>query len=96
MTTRDSGLGDCFALAFQSSAAAAAGLRDLARFCLRVREGPGPRSTVINGSDLLRRWVDDPAATPADLEADDGPPTKAAGAAGARGGAFFTDGIHRV
>jgi uncharacterized protein YbbC (DUF1343 family) len=24
---------------------------------------------VINGSDLLRRWVDDPAATPADLEA---------------------------
>jgi uncharacterized protein YbbC (DUF1343 family) len=23
---------------------------------------------VINGSDLLRRWVDDPAATPADLE----------------------------
>jgi uncharacterized protein YbbC (DUF1343 family) len=24
---------------------------------------------VINGSDLLRRWVDDPQATPADLEA---------------------------
>jgi uncharacterized protein YbbC (DUF1343 family) len=24
---------------------------------------------VINGGDLLRRWVDDPAATPADLEA---------------------------
>ena len=24
---------------------------------------------VINGSDLLRRWVDDPAATPRDLEA---------------------------
>jgi uncharacterized protein YbbC (DUF1343 family) len=24
---------------------------------------------VINGSDLLRRWVDDPAATPADLDA---------------------------
>jgi uncharacterized protein YbbC (DUF1343 family) len=24
---------------------------------------------VLNGSDLLRRWVDDPAATPADLEA---------------------------
>jgi uncharacterized protein YbbC (DUF1343 family) len=24
---------------------------------------------VINGSELLRRWVDDPAATPADLEA---------------------------
>jgi hypothetical protein len=24
---------------------------------------------VINESDLLRRWVDDPAATPADLEA---------------------------
>ena len=24
---------------------------------------------MINGSDLLRRWVDDPAATPADLEA---------------------------
>jgi uncharacterized protein YbbC (DUF1343 family) len=24
---------------------------------------------VINGTDLLRRWVDDPAATPADLEA---------------------------
>jgi hypothetical protein len=24
---------------------------------------------VINGSDLLRRWVDDAAATPADLEA---------------------------
>jgi hypothetical protein len=23
---------------------------------------------VINGGDLLRRWVDDPAATPADLE----------------------------
>ena len=23
---------------------------------------------VINGSDLLRRWVDDPAATPADLD----------------------------
>ena len=23
---------------------------------------------MINGSDLLRRWVDDPAATPADLE----------------------------
>ncbi len=24
---------------------------------------------VINGSDLLRRWVDDPGATPADLDA---------------------------
>jgi hypothetical protein len=24
---------------------------------------------VITGSELLRRWVDDPAATPADLEA---------------------------
>jgi len=24
---------------------------------------------IINGSDLLRRWVDDPAATPADLDA---------------------------
>jgi uncharacterized protein YbbC (DUF1343 family) len=24
---------------------------------------------VINGSDLLRRWVDDPAAMPADLDA---------------------------
>jgi len=24
---------------------------------------------VLNGSDLLRRWVDDPAATPADLDA---------------------------
>jgi len=24
---------------------------------------------LINGSDLLRRWVDDPAATPADLDA---------------------------
>src|SRR5690606_36238145 len=24
---------------------------------------------VINGSDLLRKWVDDPAATPADLDA---------------------------
>ena len=24
---------------------------------------------MINGSDLLRRWVDDPAATLADLEA---------------------------
>jgi uncharacterized protein YbbC (DUF1343 family) len=23
---------------------------------------------VINGSDLLRRWVDDPSATPADLD----------------------------
>jgi len=28
---------------------------------------------VINGSELLRRWVDDPAATPADLEALTGP-----------------------
>jgi uncharacterized protein YbbC (DUF1343 family) len=28
-----------------------------------------PAIDVINGSDLLRRWVDDPAATPADLEA---------------------------
>jgi hypothetical protein len=24
---------------------------------------------VINGSDLLRKWVDDPAAMPADLDA---------------------------
>jgi uncharacterized protein YbbC (DUF1343 family) len=24
---------------------------------------------VINGSEILRRWVDDPAATPADLDA---------------------------
>ena len=24
---------------------------------------------VINGSELLRQWVDDPAATPADLDA---------------------------
>ena len=24
---------------------------------------------LINGSELLRRWVDDPAATPADLDA---------------------------
>jgi hypothetical protein len=24
---------------------------------------------VINGGELLRRWVDDPAATPADLDA---------------------------
>ena len=23
---------------------------------------------LINGSDLLRQWVDDPAATPADLD----------------------------
>jgi len=31
---------------------------------------PGrPAIDVINGSDLLRRWVDDPAATPADLDA---------------------------
>ena len=28
-----------------------------------------PAIDVINGSDLLRRWVDDPAAAPADLEA---------------------------
>jgi hypothetical protein len=28
-----------------------------------------PAIDVINGSNLLRRWVDDPAATPADLEA---------------------------
>jgi uncharacterized protein YbbC (DUF1343 family) len=28
-----------------------------------------PAIDVINGGDLLRRWVDDPAATPADLEA---------------------------
>src|ERR1700683_846980 len=28
-----------------------------------------PAIDVINGSDLLRRWVDDPAATPTDLEA---------------------------
>ena len=28
---------------------------------------------VINGSELLRRWVDDPAATPADLDALAGP-----------------------
>jgi uncharacterized protein YbbC (DUF1343 family) len=28
-----------------------------------------PAIDVINGSDLLRHWVDDPAATPADLEA---------------------------
>ena len=27
-----------------------------------------PAIDVINGSDVLRRWVDDPAATPADLE----------------------------
>jgi uncharacterized protein YbbC (DUF1343 family) len=27
-----------------------------------------PAIDVINGSDLLRRWVDDPAASPADLE----------------------------
>ena len=24
---------------------------------------------LLNGSDLVRRWVDDPAATPADLDA---------------------------
>ncbi|MBL8529978.1 MAG: DUF1343 domain-containing protein, partial [Burkholderiales bacterium] len=24
---------------------------------------------LINGSELLRRWVDDPAAAPADLDA---------------------------
>jgi hypothetical protein len=24
---------------------------------------------VINGSEVLRQWVDDPAATPADLDA---------------------------
>jgi len=28
---------------------------------------------VISGGDLLRRWVDDPAATPADLDALAGP-----------------------
>jgi uncharacterized protein YbbC (DUF1343 family) len=28
-----------------------------------------PAIDVINGSELLRQWVDDPAATPADLEA---------------------------
>jgi hypothetical protein len=28
-----------------------------------------PAIDVINGSDLLRRWVDDAASTPADLEA---------------------------
>jgi hypothetical protein len=26
-----------------------------------------PAIDVITGSDLLRRWVDDPASTPADL-----------------------------
>ena len=29
----------------------------------------GPPADLINGSPLLREWVDDPAATPADLEA---------------------------
>jgi uncharacterized protein YbbC (DUF1343 family) len=28
---------------------------------------------IINGGDLLRRWIDDPAATPADLDAIAGP-----------------------
>jgi hypothetical protein len=28
-----------------------------------------PAIDVISGSDLLRRWVDDPAAAPADLAA---------------------------
>jgi uncharacterized protein YbbC (DUF1343 family) len=32
---------------------------------------------VINGSDLLRKWVDDPAATPADLDALTVPDEKA-------------------
>ena len=42
-----------------------------------------PAIDVINGSDLLRRWVDDPAATPADLESLT-VPTRSAGAASAR------------
>jgi uncharacterized protein YbbC (DUF1343 family) len=32
---------------------------------------------LINGSELLRRWVDDPAGTPADLEALAGPDERA-------------------
>src|SRR5271165_6821153 len=39
--------------------------RDFAYEYVRDR----PAIDVINGSDLLRRWVDDPLATPADLEA---------------------------
>jgi len=32
---------------------------------------------LINGSELLRRWVDDPSATPADLDALAGPDEQA-------------------
>jgi len=32
---------------------------------------------VINGSDLLRKWVDDPKSTPADLDAITIPDEKA-------------------
>jgi uncharacterized protein YbbC (DUF1343 family) len=56
-----------FALAFKA-------LRRLQPDCVIWREFPYEYEQdrlaidVINGSDLLRRWVDDPGATPADLD----------------------------
>ena len=52
----------------QSAAAAAAGLSHLARFPYEY-EKDRLAIDVINGSDLLRRWVDDPQALPGDLDA---------------------------
>ena len=40
---------------------------------------------VINGGELLRRWVDDPAATPADLERARGARTRPTGRGSGRG-----------
>ncbi len=44
------------------------GLSAMARFSLRIRAGK-LAIDVINGSPLLREWVDDRAATPQDLDA---------------------------
>jgi len=40
----------------------------VARLPVRIRARP-PAIDLINGTELLREWVDDRAATPADLEA---------------------------
>ena len=60
----------------QGAAPAAAGLRLWRDFAYEY-ERDRLAIDVINGSELLREWVDDPAATPADLDALTVPDEKA-------------------
>ena len=59
----------CAGAGLQGDPPPPSGLRAVAGLRLRIRIPERLAIDLINGSPLLREWVDDPAATPADLDA---------------------------